>query len=139
MRGRSLTVFAAAAGTHRPPARAARWLLQPPGRVLGWHPCRLCDEKLPEASAAVAPLLEGLQEDGAVGVVREPEGTSEKAVASWCGCSALDIRRPGDVRPPEGVRKARSCVPVFCDRKGMALLGICLGTISFLEEEGLEE
>ena len=40
----------------------------------------------PEASAAVAPLLEGLQEDGAVGVVREPEGTSEKAVASWCGC-----------------------------------------------------
>ena len=32
------------------------------------------------------PRLEGLQEDGAMGVVREPEGTSEKAVASWCGC-----------------------------------------------------
>ena len=81
-----LTVFAAAAGTHGPPARAARWLLQPSGGVLGWHRCRLCDGKLPEASAAVALLLEGLQEDGAMGVVREPEGTSEKAVASGCGC-----------------------------------------------------
>lgn len=67
------------------------------------------------------------------------EGTSEKAVASWCGCAALNIRRLGDVHPPEGARKAGSCVPVFCDWKGLALLGICLGTISFLEEEGLEE
>lgn len=74
-----------------------------------------------------------------MGVVREPEGTSEKAMASWCGWAALDIGRPGDFRPPEGAWKAGSCIPVFCDWKGVALLGRCLGTVSFLEEEGLEE
>lgn len=74
-----------------------------------------------------------------VGVVREPEGTSEKAMASWCGRAALDIGRPGDFCPLEGAWKARSCIPIFCDRKGVALLGRYLGTVSFLEEEGLEE
>lgn len=74
-----------------------------------------------------------------MGVVREPEGTSEKAMASWCGWAALDIGRPGDFCPPEVAWKAGSCIPVFCDRKGVALLGRCLGTVSFLEEEGLEE
>lgn len=70
-----------------------------------------------------------------MGVVREPEGTSEKARASWCGWAALDIGRPGHVCPPEGARKAGSCIPVFCDQKGVARLGM----VSFLEEEGLEE
>lgn len=67
----------------------------------------------------------GCRRDGRWGWSENTEGTSEKAVASWCGCTALDIRRPGDVCPPEGARKAGSCVPVFCDWKGLALLGIC--------------